>query len=165
LHELDKDLMMKPTYDNDECMFIDKAEYIGAEDHKMILDKLKNMEETNKDMTNDLNEMMKYIKQLENYVYKLEDKQSTSYEVDEVDEVVDEQSNEIEVQSNENMVTADELRFVKWFDNNKDYSSDWEKILKIVKDIKSRIFKQQNNINDCMFSNHKKNANQSKDDD
>ena len=34
------------------------------------------------------------------------------------------------------------------------------KNLKIAKDIKSRIFKQQNNINDCMFSNHKKKANQ-----
>ena len=149
---------MKPTDDNDECMFIDKAEYIRAEDHKIVLDKLKKVEQSNKYMTNDLNEMMKYIKYLENHVYKLVDKLE-SIEID-VDEDVDEPSNETEIQFNENMVRKDELRFVKWFDNNKDYSSDWEKNLKIVKDIKSRIFKQQNNINDCMFSNHKKKANQ-----
>ena len=88
-------------------------------------------------------------------------------DTDETDVDVDEPSNETEVQSNESMVTEDEMRFVKWFDNNKDYSSNWEKNLKIVNDIKLRIFKQQNNITDCMFSNHKKKANQSneKDDD
>jgi hypothetical protein len=35
---------MKPTNDDNECMFIDKtdkAEYIRAEDHKIVLDKLK----------------------------------------------------------------------------------------------------------------------------
>ena len=42
LHELDKDLMMKPSDDNDECMFIDKAEYIRAEDHKRKLNKVIN---------------------------------------------------------------------------------------------------------------------------
>ena len=41
LHELDNDLMMKPTNDDNECMFIDKTEYIRAEDHKIVLDKLK----------------------------------------------------------------------------------------------------------------------------
>ena len=73
---------------------------------------------------------------------------------------VDEPSNETEVQFNENIVTEDEMRFVKWFDNNKDYSKDWEKNLLKVKDIKLRLFKQQNNITDCMFKNHKKKANQ-----
>ena len=53
-------------------MFIDKAEYIRAEDHKIVLDKLKKVEETNIYMTNDLNEAMKYIAQLETCVYKLE---------------------------------------------------------------------------------------------
>ena len=52
---------MKPTYDDNECMLIDKAEYIRAEDHKIVLDKLKKVEQSNKYMTNDLNEMMKYI--------------------------------------------------------------------------------------------------------
>lgn len=95
LHELDKDLMMKPTNDDNECMFIDKtdkAEYIRAEDHKIVLDKLKKVEQSNKYMTNDLNDAMKYISQLESYVYKLENKlESNETDVDEVDdEVVDE---------------------------------------------------------------------------
>lgn len=168
LHELDKDLMMKPTNDdNDECMFIDKAVYIRAEDHKIVLDKLKKVEQSNKYMTNDLNDAMKYISQLESYVYKLENKLESNEKDDDedidetdLDEDIDEQSNETEIQSNENIVTEDEMRFVKWFDNNKDYSSNWEKKLKIVKDIKLRLLKQQNNITDCMFTNHKKKANQ-----
>jgi hypothetical protein len=36
-----------------------------------------------------------------------------------------------------------------------------EKKLKIVKDIKSRLFNQQNNIHECMFKNHKKKSKQS----
>ncbi len=76
LHELDKDLLMKPTNDDDnECMFIDntdKAEYIRAEYHKQLKDRMENLEETNKNMTNDLTDMMKYINQLEKYVYKME---------------------------------------------------------------------------------------------
>jgi len=178
LHELDNDLLMKPTNDDDnECMFIDKtdkAKYIRAEDHKIVLDKLKKVEETNKNMTNDLNDMMKYIMELESYVYKMESDDEQSNEIDdetdvvevdedtdEIDVDVDETSTETEVQSNENMVTEDELRFVKWFDNNKDYSNDWEKNLKNVKDIKKRLFNQQNNINECMFKNHKKKSKQS----
>ena len=87
-------------------------------------------------MTNDLNEMMKYITQLETYVYKLEanetdvDEDTGETDVDEVEEVVDEPSNETEIQSNENIVTEVELRLVKWFNNTKDYSRNWEKILK-----------------------------------
>jgi hypothetical protein len=121
LHELDKDLLMKPSNDDDnECMFIDKtdkAEYIRAEDHKIVLYKLKKVEETNKYIKNDLTDMMKYIAQLESYVYKMEsidDEQSNEIDdetdVDEVDEDtdetdvdVDELSNETEVQSNECM--------------------------------------------------------------
>ena len=45
--------------------------------------KLKKVEETNKYITNDLNNMMKYISQLENYVYKLEGKwESNETDVD-----------------------------------------------------------------------------------
>jgi hypothetical protein len=172
LHELDKDLLMKPTNDDNECMFIDKtdkAEYIRAEDHKIVLDKLKKFEQSNNDMKNDLTDMMKYISQLEKYVYKIEesndDEASNEIDVDDeidvdVDEVVDEASNETDVY--ENMVTEDELRFVKWFDTNKDYSRDWDKNLKIVQDIKKRLFNQENNINECMFKNHKKKSKQSK---
>jgi len=261
---------MKPTNDDNECMFVDKtdkAEYIRAEDHKIVLDKLKKFEQSNNDMKNDLTDMMKYISQLEKYVYKMEsndDEQSNEEDVDvdvdedtdEIDVDVDEPSNETddvetkfgmkfnfelkkdekstnyitqklldkvikyslslletneyvnkinsipkvikkhnnfilvwdgefkqiedifmhiarqmeindifqnipfiytykeiiilykENESNEtdvddgNMVTEDEIRFVKWFDNNKDYSRNWEKKLKIVNDIKSRLFKQ-----------------------
>ncbi len=90
---------------------------------------MENLEETNKYMTNDLNDMMKYIAQLESCVYKIEsiedeqsneiddetdvdevDEDTDETDVDEVDEDtdetdvdVDEPSNEIEVQSNENM--------------------------------------------------------------
>ena len=171
---------MKPTNDNDnECMFIDqtdKAEYIRAEDHKIVLDKLKKVEQSNKNITTDLHDAMKYITQLEKYVYKMESDEiydedmEVVDEVDEVDEVVDEDTDETDVDidepsnetdvDDENIVTEDEIRFVKWFDNNKDYSSNWEKNLKIVQDIKLRLFKQQNNITDCMFKNHKKKANQ-----
>ena len=77
-----------------------------------------------------------------------------------IDEVVDDASNETDVY--ENMVTEDEIRFVKWFDTNKDYSRDWDKNLKIVQDIKKRLFNQENNINECMFKNHKKKSKQSK---
>jgi hypothetical protein len=181
LHELDKDLLMKPTNDDNECMFVDKtdkAEYIRAEDHKIVLDKLKKFEQSNNDMKNDLTDMMKYISQLEKYVYKMEsidDEQSIEEDVDEasnetdvdtdetdvdIDEVVDDASNETDVY--ENMVTEDEIRFVKWFDTNKDYSRDWDKNLKIVQDIKKRLFNQENNINECMFKNHKKKSKQSK---
>jgi hypothetical protein len=153
-------------------MFIDKtdkAEYIRAEDHKIVLDKLKKFEQSNNDMKNDLTDMMKYISQLEKYVYKIEesndDEASNEIDVDDeidvdVDEVVDEESNETDVY--ENMVTEDEIRFVKWFDTNKAYSRDWEKNLKIVQDIKKRLFNQENNINECMFKNHKKKSKQSK---
>jgi hypothetical protein len=168
---------MKPTNDDNECMFIDKtdkAEYIRAEDHKIVLDKLKKVEQSNNDMKNDLHDMMKYISQLESYVYKMEsieDEQSIEIDVDvdetdvddeidvDVDEVVDEESNETDVY--ENMVTEDEIRFVKWFDTNKDYSRDWDKNLKIVQDIKKRLFNQENNIHECMFKNHKKKSKQS----
>jgi hypothetical protein len=105
---------MKPTNDDNECMFIDKtdkAEYIRAEDHKIVLDKLKKVEQSNKDIKNDLYDMMKYIHQLESYVYKMEsndDEQSNEIDeedvdddedTDETDVVVDEASNETEVQS------------------------------------------------------------------
>ena len=92
--------------DHNECMFIDqtdKAEYIRAEDHKIVLDKLKKVEQSNKYMTNDLNDMMKYIAQLEKYVYKMEsieDEESNEIYVDEVDEVVDEDIDFIEIGSN-----------------------------------------------------------------
>jgi hypothetical protein len=116
-------------------------------------------------MKNDLTDMMKYISQLEKYVYKIEesndDEASNEIDVDEAsNEIdVDEASNETDVY--ENMVTKDELRFVKWFDTNKDYSCDWDKNLKIVQDIKKRLFNQENNINECMFKNHKKKSKQS----
>jgi hypothetical protein len=173
LHELDKDLLMKPTNDDNECMFIDKtdkAEYIRAEDHKIVLDKLKKVEQSNNDMKNDLTDMMKYINQLEKYVYKMEsidDEQSNEEDVD-VDEDVDEETDvdvdetDVDEASNETDVTEDELRFVKWFDSNKDYSRDWDKNLKIVQDIKKRLFNQENNIHECMFKNHKKKSKQSK---
>jgi hypothetical protein len=110
-------------------------------------------------MKNDLTDMMKYINQLEKYVYKMEsndDEQSN-------EDVVDEASNETDVY-NENNVTEDEIKFVKWFDNHNhtDYSRDWEKNLKIVQDIKKRLFNQENNIHECMFKNHKKKSKQSK---
>jgi len=79
--------------------------------------------------------------------------------VDVDEDVDDEASNETDVY--ENMVTEDEIRFVKWFDTNKDFSRDWEKNLKIVQDIKKRIFNQENNIHECMFKNHKKKSKQS----
>jgi hypothetical protein len=166
LHELDKDLLMKPTNDDNECMFVDKtdkAEYIRAEDHKIVLDKLKKFEQSNNDMKNDLTDMMKYINQLEKYVYKMESIEEDVVEASnetEVDVDLDEASNETDVY--ENMVTEDEIRFVKWFDTNKDFSRDWEKNLKIVQDIKKRLFNQENNINECMFKNHKKKSKQSK---
>jgi hypothetical protein len=185
LHELDKDLLMKPTNDDNECMFVDKtdkAEYIRAEDHKIVLDKLKKFEQSNNDMKNDLTDMMKYINQLEKYVYKIEesndDEASNEIDVDEasnetdvdtdetdvdIDEVVDDASNETDVY--ENMVTEDEIRFVKWFDTNKDYSRDWDKNLKIVQDIKKRLFNQENNINECMFKKKSKQSNKIDDED
>jgi hypothetical protein len=86
---------MKPTNDDNECMFVDKtdkAEYIRAEDHKIVLDKLKKFEQSNNDMKNDLTDMMKYISQLEKYVYKMES-------------IDDEASNETDV-DDENMVQS-----------------------------------------------------------
>ena len=110
LHELDKDLMMKPSNDDNECMFIDKtdkAEYIRAENHKQLLDKLKKVEQSNKYITNDLNDAMKYIAQLEKYVYKMESNEiydedmEVVDEVDKVDEVVDEDTDETDVDVDE----------------------------------------------------------------
>jgi hypothetical protein len=100
---------------------------------------------------------MNYISQLESYIYKMEsidDEQSNKEDVDEA-------SNETDV-DDENNVTEDEIKFVKSFDNHTDYSRDWEKNLKIVQDIKKRLFNQQNNIHECMFKNHKKKSKQSK---
>ena len=74
--------------DHNECMFIDqsdKAEYIRAEDHKIVLDKLKKVEQSNKDITNDLHDAMKYIAQLEKYVYKMESNETDADETDEKD--------------------------------------------------------------------------------
>jgi hypothetical protein len=107
LHELDKDLLMKPTNDDNECMFVDKtdkAEYIRAEDHKIVLDKLKKFEQSNNDMKNDLTDMMKYISQLEKYVYKME---SIDDEASNETDVV-EASNETEVDTDETEVDTDE---------------------------------------------------------
>jgi uncharacterized protein (UPF0335 family) len=108
LHELDNDLLMKPTNDDNECMFIDqtdKAEYIRAEDHKIVLEKLNKVEQSNKDMINDLTDMQSYISQLESYIYKMEsidDEQSN--EIDDVDadeDVVDEDTDETDVDVDE----------------------------------------------------------------
>ena len=93
--------------DHNECMFIDKtdkAEYIRAEDHKIVLDKLKKVEGTNKNITDDLNDAMKYIAQLEKYVMESNEDVDEDMEVvevvDEVDEVVDEDIDFIEIGRN-----------------------------------------------------------------
>ena len=103
LHELDKDLLMKPTNDDNECMFVDKtdkAEYIRAEEHKIVLDKLKKFEQSNNDMKNDLHDMMKYISQLEKYVYKMES-------------IDDEASNETDVDVDETEVQSKDIDFIE----------------------------------------------------
>ena len=108
LHELDKDLMMKPSNDDNECMFIDqtdKAEYIRAEDHKIVLDKLKKVEQSNKDIKTDLNDAMKYIAQLEKYVYKMESNEDVDEVVDEVD---DKDVDEVVEDTDETDVDVDE---------------------------------------------------------
>jgi hypothetical protein len=93
--------------DHNECMFIDKTDkdkYIRAEYHKQLKDKMENLEETNKNMKTDLNDMMKYITQLESYVYKMEsidDEQSNEIDVDVDEDVVDEDSDETDVDVDE----------------------------------------------------------------
>jgi hypothetical protein len=111
---------MKPTNDNDnDCMFVDqtdKAEYIRAEDHKIVLDKLKKVEETNKNITNDLNDMRKYINQLESYVYKMEsndDEQSIEEDVDVDEDVVDEDTDETDVDDDETEVQSKDIDFIE----------------------------------------------------
>ena len=119
LHELDKDLLMKPTNDDNECMFVDKtdkAEYIRAEDHKIVLDKLKKFEQSNNDMKNDLTDMMKYINQLEKYVYKMEsidDEESNEEDVDEASNETDVDTDETDVDVDETEVQSKDIDFIE----------------------------------------------------
>eukprot|EP01040_Poterioochromonas_malhamensis_P016550 gene16550-18813_t len=45
LHVLDNDIIEQYKQDDEECMFVDKAVYVRAEDHKIVTDKLENMKE------------------------------------------------------------------------------------------------------------------------